>query len=397
MKTTDITSPSCCLLCPSWKKYPSITFLFSFFSRKNERLFIVGGAVRDALMGYGGGDIDFATTATPQRMEEMARQEGITTKSIGADHGTILFILEKQAYQITTFREDIATDGRHATVQFGTNMLQDAQRRDFTINALYADEEGHIYAPLPDSLPDIQQKRVRFIGTPVQRIHEDYLRILRYYRFALSYDKSIHSDLESLFSTVTARLSMLSLERIFQELKMILAHPKWHMAAASLQCLNFFNTLFPKHHKEIILKLIQQKSPPLSWESWLWLLSPEEAPLSRQQKALVSLLKKVPQPLAQMPTDYKIWRHYLPFHLMEDLAVIYNLSDFSTPLPTSWKKYVYERQDKKFPLTGADLLAAGMMPGPKISHILKETLHWWLKKDGIASREDCLQYGLNLQ
>ena len=142
----------------------------------------VGGCVRNALIDAPVSDLDLSTNARPDTVVELAKAAGLKAIPTGIDHGTITVVAGGEPFEITTFRKDVATDGRRATVAFADDMESDARRRDFTMNALYADQDGIVADPL-NGLPDLQARRVRFIENPDQRIKEDYLRILRFFRF----------------------------------------------------------------------------------------------------------------------------------------------------------------------------------------------------------------------
>ncbi|NCX09192.1 MAG: CCA tRNA nucleotidyltransferase, partial [Rhodobacteraceae bacterium] len=149
--------------------------------------FFVGGCVRNALMGFAVADLDIATNAEPQAIITSCENRGLKCIPTGIDHGTITVVSDGIVHEITTYRRDVQGDGRHAIVEFSTQMQEDAARRDFTINALYADRHGKIYDPLGMGKDDLAQKRVTFIGSADERIREDYLRILRFFRFSAIY------------------------------------------------------------------------------------------------------------------------------------------------------------------------------------------------------------------
>ncbi|MEO0704030.1 MAG: CCA tRNA nucleotidyltransferase, partial [Pseudomonadota bacterium] len=148
--------------------------------------YFVGGCVRNAVMGVAASDVDIATDATPDDVMRIADAAGLRAVPTGIDHGTVTLVIDGTPFEVTTFRRDVATDGRRAVVAFSGDMEEDARRRDFTMNALYADRHGWLHDPVV-GLADAQARRVRFIDDPVQRIREDYLRILRFFRFSAWY------------------------------------------------------------------------------------------------------------------------------------------------------------------------------------------------------------------
>jgi len=162
---------------------PSLLKLAELFKSNNYELRMAGGAVRDILMGINPHDIDFATTATPEQVKQMLTNANIRMiNSNGEKHGTITArIDDKENFEVTTLRIDIVTDGRHAVVEYTQDWQLDASRRDLTINALFLDLEGTVYDYF-NGIDDLKYRRIRFVGDPIERIREDYLRILRYFR-----------------------------------------------------------------------------------------------------------------------------------------------------------------------------------------------------------------------
>lgn len=182
----------------------------------------VGGCVRNALLGEEIGDIDLATSLTPQYVTERLEKNRIKSIPTGIQHGTVTAAIKGRGYEITTLRIDKKTDGRHADVEFSTDWLEDARRRDFTINTLYADLDGRIYDPLGCGFSDLKKRKIRFVGDADTRIREDYLRILRFVRFSARYGrgKFDKAGLEACCRNKKG-LKTLSKERITQELTKI--------------------------------------------------------------------------------------------------------------------------------------------------------------------------------
>ncbi len=186
----------------------------------------VGGCVRDSLIGRDVQDIDFATVHEPDEVIRLLENASIVVKKTGYDHGTVSAIIDKRAYEITTLRRDVDTDGRHAKVSFSTSWEGDAQRRDFTINALYCDDAGKIYDEIGRSITDIEARIIRFIGEPEKRIKEDYLRVLRVFRFyAQLKDFTIEEASLKACRGHEDGLSQLSIERVTDEFVKLLLAP----------------------------------------------------------------------------------------------------------------------------------------------------------------------------
>ncbi|MEM8971124.1 MAG: CCA tRNA nucleotidyltransferase [Pseudomonadota bacterium] len=187
---------------------------------------VVGGAVRNALLGKPVKDVDIATTAQPEAVLALAEEHSMRAIATGLAHGTVTVISGDTPYEITTLRKDVSTDGRHAVVAFTDDWISDARRRDFTINAMYCDRRGVLFDPV-NGHADIVERQVRFVGDARQRIEEDYLRSLRFFRFFAEYGQG-SPDHEALNEIVTCRagLQKLSGERIRQELLKILVAPR---------------------------------------------------------------------------------------------------------------------------------------------------------------------------
>ena len=187
----------------------------------------VGGCVRNAILGAAASDIDIATDATPDRVMSVVKAAGFRAVPTGVDHGTVTVIVDGQPFEVTTFRRDVATDGRRAVVAFSTDIADDARRRDFTMNAIYADQNGLIVDPL-GGLPDVRAGRVRFIEDAGRRIQEDYLRTLRFFRFHAYYAApDLGWDAEAL-AGIAANLdglATLSAERVGSEIIKLLSAP----------------------------------------------------------------------------------------------------------------------------------------------------------------------------
>ncbi|WP_084860761.1 CCA tRNA nucleotidyltransferase [Salibaculum halophilum] len=198
--------------------------------------FFVGGCVRNALIGAPVHDLDLSTDARPETVMDLAGAAGLKAVPTGIDHGTVTVVADGRPVEVTTFRRDVATDGRRATVAFADTIEADAARRDFTMNALYADARGVVHDPLC-GLPDLHVGRVRFIGDPGQRIREDYLRILRFFRFhALFGDPDAGLDADGLAACAehAEGVKELSRERIGHEMLRLLAAPDPAPAVAAM-------------------------------------------------------------------------------------------------------------------------------------------------------------------
>ena len=218
-----------------WLLAPGVRRVFAALDRDGDEARIVGGAVRDALAGRAVGDIDFATTATPDVVQARAAEAGLKVVPTGIEHGTLTLVADGVGYQVTTLREDIETDGRRAVVRFGRDWEADARRRDFTVNALSVDAAGVVRDPV-GGYSDIVAGRIGFIGDADQRIAEDRLRILRFFRLNAEFGSEPY-DSEGLSAAIRARegLRELSAERIGQEMRRLILAPRATEAISLMQ------------------------------------------------------------------------------------------------------------------------------------------------------------------
>ena len=206
------------------KNLEEVKSIFSVLENqdKGNKLMFVGGCVRKLLKKELVNDIDIATNLSPDELKNILRENNINFIETGITHGTITVVINKIKFEITTLRKDVSTDGRHANVEFISDWEEDAKRRDFTINAIYSDLKGEIYDPL-GGLKDLENKIVKFIGDPNERIREDYLRILRYFRFYTQYNDHQHDiKIVQAIKKGLNGIRKISKERILDEFSKIL-------------------------------------------------------------------------------------------------------------------------------------------------------------------------------
>jgi len=235
----------------------------------------VGGCVRKAISGENIDDIDLATSLKPEEVKKRLNREDIKVVDTGISHGTVTAILNKKKFEITTLRKDVSTDGRHANVEFTSNWEEDASRRDFTINAIYADIEGRIFDPL-NGISDLQNGIIKFIGSSEERIQEDYLRILRYFRFFTQYSKADYDQniIQSIKQYING-LNKISNERIFDELKKILTLKNVYRLFSHNTSKEIFLNIFPQFKYYERLKIIDSLDSKLrdKYDNYLILAS----------------------------------------------------------------------------------------------------------------------------
>jgi len=374
----------------------------------------VGGCVRDAILGLRPADVDMATTERPETVIKRLEKARLKAVPTGIVHGTVTAVVPPATFQVTTLRRDVETDGRHATVSFGTDWAADAARRDFTINALYADADGTLH-DYTGGRADLAAGLVRFIGDADARVAEDYLRVLRFFRFHARFAKGAPDAAALAACTAAAdKLERLSGERIRDELLKILALPNAADALTLMQQCGVLAALLPEARLDAVLfgrlVALQQKvavSSELEPEVWprLAILFPETGDtiaervgerlkLSNAQRLRVTaLLGPAPFDPAAV-TDEAVWRQMLYRFGVERcrdrilLAAATGLLDEDIAVArvvaaTTWQRPV-------FPLRGADILAVGFSPGPTVSALLNELEDWWATEGFRPSREACL-------
>ena len=358
----------------------------------------VGGCVRNALLGAAVDDIDIATDAAPDRVMTLAAAAGLHAVPTGIAHGTVTVVSRGVPHQITTFRRDIATDGRHAVVAFGGTLAEDAARRDFTMNALYCDARGRVIDPL-DGLPDLLAGRVRFVGDPAARIAEDHLRILRFFRFLAWYGTggpepegpdAEGPDPESLAACAEFAESVqhLSRERVLAELRKLLAAPDPSASVGSMAQAGVLWRVLPGADPRalpVLVHLEQGLAP--DWLRRLAALGGADPaavlPLSRADAARLAILRA--ETGAATPAAALAYQHGAP--VARDILLLRGALT-GMPLPPDWPALIARGAAAVFPLAAADLMPA--LSGPALGQWLTAARTRWIASDFTLTREDLL-------
>ena len=351
---------------------PGLIRVMQALHAQGDHAFLVGGVVRNALLGQPVDDIDIATDATPDRVIALAEAAGLRAVPTGIDHGTVTLVHDGRGYEVTTFRRDVETDGRHAVVAFTDDMAQDAARRDFTMNALYADADGQVIDPM-GGLPDLQARRLRFVGDPGQRIREDYLRILRFFRFFARYGQ--HADPDAVAACAAHRdgLSGIARERIGAEMRKLLAAPDPAPSVALMADTGVLDLLLPGADPAALQALLAQEGDlPPSWPRRLAALHPEPATALRlsksEAKAQAALRMALDQDWSLDRAAYRLGADIGRDHALLSAARGQNL-------PPDWRDQVEQAADDRFPLKAADLPD---LQGPALGHALKTAEAAWI-------------------
>lgn len=391
-----------------WLSLPTLQYLFELFEQEGAILRLVGGSVRDGLLGLPVSDIDLAVDRDPHWVTDLLEKNHIKVIPTGIDHGTITAILEKRPYQITTLRVDINTFGRKAQVAFTEDWVQDALRRDFTINALYADKSGHLFDPT-GGLEDLKIRHIRFIGDSSLRIQEDYLRILRFFRFSARFGREPFDEngLKAC-EKYASHLTHLARERVTEEFLKILELPTPLYTLDRMKETGVLNYILRPKKGETLTALVSLEKEAHLHPSALIRLAAFHSDLTevknhlrlskKQEDTLFFLTKKHP---SVTKTSYKqhayLWGKAKTFdlallqtahHLTIATLSLKDAAQFLTHLHTLLKSWSVPL----FPLMGRDLISQGIKEGKEIGLLLKAVESWWIEEDLKPDHKACLAY-----
>lgn len=349
---------------------PALRQVLDALQATGARAWLVGGVVRNALLGEPVDDIDIATTAPPHEVMRLAEAAGLRAVPTGIDHGTITLVADGHGFEVTTLRRDVETDGRHAVVAFTADLAEDAARRDFTMNALYAAPSGEVIDPV-GGLPDLSDHRLRFVGDPEARIREDYLRILRFFRFLARYGR--HADPAALAACAALKdgLARIARERIGAEMRKLLGAADPGPAVALMAETGVLPLLLPGANParlDALLAAERAEDVPPSWPRRLAALAAADpADLLRLSKAEAKALAALRQ--AQGWTlDEAAYR--LGEGPATDLVLLRGL-----PLPQGWRARIARAAASPLPISAADLPG---LQGPAVGRALRAAETAWI-------------------
>lgn len=387
-----------------WLRATNLQTVFDVLEAAGGAVRVNGGAVRNSLLGEPAGDVDLSTTLLPEAVIEALAAAGIKPVPTGIEHGTVTAVAGSEPFEITTLREDIETDGRHAVVRFGSDWTADARRRDFTMNALYCDRIGTVFDPL-GGLADLRARQVRFIGDASQRIGEDRLRILRFFRFFAWYGAG-RPDAAGLKACARLKggLAEVSAERIWAELKKLLAAPSPTRALLWMRTSGVLGVVLPESEGwgiDLVGPLIAAESRYGFARDPLLRLAAMVRPLTARIRQLAARLKlskseaerliawaNSTAPEADIPPNelYRLvyrgdrqgiidaMRLAAARHLGKDETEIADRMAERIHLAAAWER-------PKFPLSGRDLTTRGIEPGPALGEKLKSLEEDWVESD----------------
>ena len=404
---------------PKWMRTTEVQKVLAALSSGGAPVRFVGGCVRDAVLGRQTKDVDLATPEPPQRVLELLAGAGIRAIPTGIEHGTVTAVVGREHFEITTLRRDISTDGRHATVAFTDDWVEDAARRDFTINALFCDADGTLFDPM-GGLADIETGTVRFVGDAATRIEEDHLRILRFFRFFAHYGKG-EADADGLAACtrLAPTLKTLSAERIAAEILGLLAAPgpaptvslmaeagvmaqilpeATHIGALGNLCaaeeeaggmaeLGAGARADPLRRLAALLGAPSGPDGDLagSVAARLKLSNAQAKRLTQMMAPGVTIAAHAPEPELRRAL-YKSGRDGFTDLVLLTWAQAGDAGDAFSGHLASTAKWTVPR----FPLRGDDALELGVPHGPRVGELLSEVEAWWIEGGFTAGREECL-------
>ncbi|NDW03045.1 CCA tRNA nucleotidyltransferase [Jiella pacifica] len=401
-----------------WLQDERLQALLAALSAGDEEARVVGGAVRNTLMERPVTDIDIATTTLPEETIRRAEAIGLKTVPTGIDHGTVTVIADGRPYEVTTLRRDVETDGRHAVVSFGRDWKADAERRDFTINALYVDAAGEVL-DLVGGIADIERGVLRFIGDAEQRIREDGLRILRFFRFFAWYGRG-RPDADGLRAATRLKdaLTRLSAERLWNETRKLLAAPDPSRALLWMRQTGVLTAVLPESERwgiDTIHPLVATEAGR-GWQPdpllrLMAIVPPDPDRLDELARRLKlanqerdRLLAFAKEPSTNPDESDAALRSRLYFgdrqaaedrlrlalvvwqgKVGQDAAALETVAKLSARLAV-----VQAFEAPKFPLNGGDLKAKGFVPGPELGQEIERLKRLWADGGFKLGREELL-------
>lgn len=398
MKPTQTIDP------PDWMTAPQTRAVMAALNDQGlPQTMFVGGAVRNALLGKPVSDIDLATLYTPPQVIERLERAAIRYIPTGIDHGTITAVTEGRGFEVTTLRRDVETDGRRAVIAFTTDWAEDAARRDFTMNTLLADAQGHVYDPLGQGLSDLQAGRVVFVGEPSDRIAEDYLRILRFFRFHALYGRGApDSAALAACHEAASHIAKLSRERVTQEMMKILGVDDpiptlmlmfAHGVAKEFESAAFHQESFPAFCRlqnqhaapDVLARLALLADKDVARAAKLVMLSNAQL---KSLRAFISIAQdqRALDDKAVRDLVYQNGAHTVKQMLLlrmahegesDDNRALFQIADTFNP--------------PKFPLTGQDVMDLGIKQGAQLGQLLSDAEQWWRAQDFVPDRQACLR------
>ena len=375
-----------------WLTDPSVQTVCDALTAGGGEIYMVGGCVRDAVLGVSGSDVDMATPMPPEEIIRLAAAAGLKTVPTGIEHGTVTVVAQGAGFEVTTFRQDVTTDGRRAQVAFSQDIAEDARRRDFTLNALYATPQGHLVDPL-GGLQDCLARRIRFIENAQDRIREDYLRVLRFFRFHAWYgapEGGFDAEALAAIAANTQGLEALSAERVGAEMCKLLAAPDPVAAVAAMQQSGVLLQILPGGDTPLlgpVVHLEQQMRRPPDWRLRLAALGVAEVQdrlrLSRKDAAVLARLNEAMSEMT--PAAEVAYRHGYDIALN---TLILRAALANQPMDPEALSALKTAVNARFPICAQDLMPA--YTGKALGDRLEALERRWIASGFRLTREELM-------
>lgn len=378
------------MITASWLAREDIRAVTGMLEQAGHQALFVGGCVRNALLRAPVRDLDLSTDALPEEVMRLAQAAGLRAVPTGIAHGTVTVISGAAACEVTTFRRDVATDGRRAVVAFSTDVTEDARRRDFTMNALYCDPRGRLIDPL-GGRSDLEARRVVFIEDPARRIREDYLRILRFFRFTAWYGAGIDAEGLAACATLAEGIGGLARERIGHEMLRLLAAPDPAPALAAMAQSGVLMRGLPGADPAALAVLVHLEDglTPDPLRRLAALGGEDVASALRLSKAqagqLSSLTAAIGDPAGPAALGYR-----LGFDRARDVLL---LRAALSAQPLAGVEEARAASTRTLPITAQDLMPA--LRGAALGRALKQAERAWIASDFTLSRDDLIARALS--
>ena len=368
---------------------PGAEKLSDAFVSAGFELRLVGGAVRDILLNVEPKDFDFATDATPDEMKVVAKAADFGCVATGEAHGTMTIVVDGEAFEVTTLRIDVETDGRRAEVEFTRSFEEDAARRDLTFNAMSMDFDGKLYDYF-DGQRDLAERVVRFVGDPRQRVEEDFLRILRYFRFAARFGAAPEDEVLEMFTdpSIKTGLRGISVERYWLEMSKLFMAPD---AATVLGCMTDCEVLetigLPGKFDLLPFILADDEASKLSTFVPAGYTRKQTQDFCRSWKLSREIMDKV---VAMVEMRDAIPNYEVVENLLVDDTPRDYVISWAKMADSSLVEYAEAYDPPVFPVAGVDLLNKGMEPGPAVGAALRAMREQWIESRFTLTREELL-------
>lgn len=388
---------------------PSVQRLFKALGAGSVRF--VGGCVRNMLLGEPIGDIDLATSMTPDQVIRILSSAKIKYIPTGLAHGTVTAIIDGTGYEITTLRRDIKTDGRRAVIAYTDDWAEDAARRDFTINAIYADDEGNIYDPLMSGLDDLNHRKIKFVGDAATRIQEDYLRILRFFRFQSLYGKGkADKKAVSACAQFAPKIKTLSRERVTQEFTKIVMGDAPQKILAVMQNYKIIPDILGKDFNPdrigSMIK-IQKKAEGATKDILLCtrLLGVMDFQfqkitilsnlliINKKQKSILDEIPKIKIDMKRIETsNIQELLYKFSWNSVAAALIVFAVKENISPIKFKkiWDLFLNTKRPV-FKISGQDIISLGFAQGPDVGKMLKQLEQKWIRSGFTLTPKDLMK------